>query len=373
MGVRGPVPGSARLELVDGVFHIHQEDAVLTAMLSGWQRQQRSRNLQESTIRSRVSAVRLFIKYTNEYPWNWTVVHVDEWSAALAGEHNSAKSTVRGYQGALRLFCDYLTSEHYEWVSVCAERFGASPTQICHEWNTTEHAAEYEGRAERRPLTRKEVQRLLDYADDQVNRAIKHGRKGALTAYRDATIFKVIYGWGLRCNEVAKLDLADLYSNPHAPEFGRFGMVHVRWGKSSKGSAPKRRSVASVMPWAVEALEDYVVNVRPRFGFPEQPALWVTERGGRVRPREIQARFATYRDALKFPEEHVPHSLRHSYVTHLIEDGADPVFVQHQVGHRFASTTALYTAVHGDFMNTMLRKVLDKTLGSVINKALKER
>lgn len=373
MGGRSSVPGSARLELLDGVFHIHQEDAVLTAMLSGWQRQQRGRNLQDSTIQNRVLAVRRFIKYTNEYPWNWTAVHVDEWSAALIGEQNSAKSTIRGYQGALRLFCDYLTSEHYEWVSVCVERFGVSPTQVCHEWNTAEHVAEYEGRPERRPLTRKEVQRLLDYADDQVNRAIKQGRKGALTAYRDATIFKLIYGWGLRCNEAAKLDLADLYSNPHAPEFGKFGMVHVRWGKSSKGSAPKRRSVASVMPWAVEALEDYVVNVRPRFGFPDQPALWVTERGGRVRPREIQARFAAYRDALKLPEEHVPHSLRHSYVTHLIEDGADPVFVQHQVGHRYASTTAIYTAVSGNFMNTMLRNVLDKTLGNATNKTLETK
>jgi integrase/recombinase XerC len=51
-------------------------------------------------------------------------------------------------------------------------------------------------------------------------------------------------------------------------------------------------------------------------------------------------------------------------VTHLIEDGADPKFVQAQVGHRFASTTAIYTGISGDFMNTMMRKVLDKTLSS---------
>lgn len=363
MEVPNSVPGSARLELVDGVFHLHEEDAVLTAMLSGWEQQQRGgRGLRHSTVRCRTSAVRQFIEYTNEYPWNWTAAHVDEWTTALICEQKRAKSTVRGYQCSLRLFCEYLTSVHYGWASVCEERFGVLPMQVCHEWNTIEHVAEYEGRAERRPLTRKEVQRLLDYADAQVDQALKRGRKGALAAYRDATILKVIYGWGLRCNEVARLDLADLYSNPHAPEFGRIGMIHVRWGKSSKGSPPKRRSVASVMPWAVEALEDYVANVRPRFGFPDHPGLWVTERGGRVRTREIQARFAAYRRALKFPEEHVPHSLRHSYVTHLIESGADPMFVQQQAGHRFASTTALYTAVSGDFMNTMMRDVLNKTI-----------
>jgi integrase/recombinase XerC len=55
-----------------------------------------------------------------------------------------------------------------------------------------------------------------------------------------------------------------------------------------------------------------------------------------------------------------PHCLRHSYITHLIEDGADPKFVQEQVGHRFLSTTGGYTAFSTDFMNTMMRKALDR-------------
>ena len=53
----------------------------------------------------------------------------------------------------------------------------------------------FEGDA--RAFTREEVQRFIDYADDQVERAVRAKRKGALTAYRDATLFKVIYGWGL--------------------------------------------------------------------------------------------------------------------------------------------------------------------------------
>ena len=51
------------------------------------------------------------------------------------------------------------------------------------------------------------------------------------------------------------------------------------------------------MGWAVEAVADYVENVRPRFGCGDHPALWVTERGGRVKPSEINARFVAYRDA----------------------------------------------------------------------------
>jgi integrase/recombinase XerC len=46
-------------------------------------------------------------------------------------------------------------------------------------------------------------------------------------------------------------------------------------------------------------------------------------------------------------------------VTHQIEDGVDPVFVQRQAGHRYQSTTAIYSGVSGDFMNTMMRRALD--------------
>ena len=56
------------------------------------------------------------------------------------------------------------------------------------------------------------------------------------------------------------------------------------------------------------------------------------------------------------------HSLRRSYVTHLIEAGMDPLFVQHQAGHEHASTTALYTSVSSDYRVKTLRRALDSTV-----------
>jgi hypothetical protein len=79
---------------------------------------------------------------------------------------------------------------------------------ICHEWNTIARLSDYEGDPEARPFTREELQRFLDYADDQVERAVRTKRQGALAAYRDATVLKVIYGWGLRRTETANLDLS---------------------------------------------------------------------------------------------------------------------------------------------------------------------
>ncbi|MDX2977405.1 tyrosine-type recombinase/integrase [Streptomyces microflavus] len=357
---------SARLVLLSGVSLLHPEEAVFEAMLEGWERQQRGgRQLQPDTVRGRLNLIRRFGKFTNRYPWQWAAADVDEWMTHLTSELHRAESTIRGYQTGLRLFCDYITSPHYQWPAECESRFGTHPVQVCHEWNTVSHLVDYEGDPDRRPMTREEIQLFFDYADDQVDRAIRLGRKGALAAYRDATVFKAIYGWGLRCTETSKLDITDFYRSPKAPELGRYGSLHVRYGKRSKGTPPKRRMVLSVMPWAVDAVEDYVVNIRSRYtSASKKPALWLTERGGRLRPREIEERFAAYRDALGLDKELVPHCLRHSHVTHQIEDGADPTFVQNQVGHRYPSTTALYTGVSGDFMNTMMRKVLDRALNN---------
>jgi len=179
-----------------------------------------------------------------------------------------------------------------------------------------------------------------------------------MAAFRDATLFKVVYGWGLRRRVAAMLDVADFATNPAAVELGRFGVVHVRYGKAMRGGPPRRRAVATVMPWAAEALEQYLVEVRPRFGCGAHPAVWLTERGGRVSARQIDDRFAAFRQLAGLPGELSVHSLRHSYVSHLIEDGVDPLFVQQQVGHSWASTTATYTSVGADARNRMLRAAL---------------
>jgi len=362
MGDRTSEPaGSARLYLASGVPLLRAEDVVLKAMYDGYSAHLiGSRGLKRKTVELRLGVVRRFVDYTNQYPWHWSAGLLDEWMVSLVSESQRARSTVRRYQESLKSFCDYLIRPEYHWARECEERFGTHPVQICFEWNTRAHLTDYEGDPDRRPMTREELQAFLDYSDERVDEAIQAGRKGALTAYRDATVFKVMYAYGLRCNETVKLDVTDWYRNAKAPELGKYGQLNVRWGKASKGSPPRQRTVHTVMPWIVDVIEDYLTNIRPRYGFSGRSALWLTERGGRISTRHIEERFASYRDALGFDDVLTPHCLRHSHVTHQVEDGADPRFVQEQVGHRFASTTAIYTGVSNDFMNTMMRKALDR-------------
>jgi site-specific recombinase XerD len=83
----------------------------------------------------------------------------------------------------------------------------------------------------------------------------------------------------------------------------------------------------------------------------------------------MNERLAAYRDALGLDRALDFHSFRRSYVTHLIEDGWDARFVQEQVGHEYASTTAIYTCVSSDFRTRTLRRALDGTIAAAMNAA----
>lgn len=356
-----PSPGSAQLELVSGVAHLHPEDTMLRAMLSGWAKQQLGGRLcRAGTVKSRAAMVKEFVEFGGAYPWDWSARMMDEWSAHLVGELSQAKSTIRQKQGAIRIFCDYITSPHYDWPAQCESWFGVHPIQICHEWNTAAHLVDYEGDPGRRPFTRKEIQDFLDCADARVEKARSSRRKGTLGAYRDTTMFKTMYGWGLRINELCRLEIADMYRNPHAPELGRCGFLHVRYGKASRGSPPKRRTVPTLMPWAAAALLDYVDHVRPLYEPGGKHGLWLTERGSQVKVRTLTATFDEIRDELGLEPKLTPHCFRHSFISHKTEDGVDPKFLQEISGHRFASTTGIYTHVCDDFMNKMLKDALGR-------------
>ena len=219
---------------------------------------------------------------------------------------------------------------------------------------------EFEGQPHRRPLTYDEVQTLFDAADGRVEEIRSRGRKGALAAQRDAALLKTVYAFGLRRREAWGLDLADLRHNPQVRQLARFGAVFVRWGKSSNGSPPKRRTVLTVpeMDWVVPVLRQWTEEVRPLFNPGAHPALWVTERRGRLSWRVINEAFEEARGAAGLDPVLDLHCLRHSYIRHLIEFGYLERFAQDQAGHSYASTTAIYTGVSDEFRNRLLARTL---------------
>ncbi|MFC9341510.1 hypothetical protein ACFT0G_35250 [Streptomyces sp. NPDC057020] len=147
-------PGAMRLVVPGNVRALDPAPAMFDAMLTGWTRQQQSRLLGKKTISDRVSLVRRFALFNGTYPWQWTAEDVEAYfSAQLSGAEPLAHSTVRGQQSDLRMFCSFVTDARYGWAAACLEEFGHAPVQVCHDWNTVDHVAEYEGRPGRRALT----------------------------------------------------------------------------------------------------------------------------------------------------------------------------------------------------------------------------
>lgn len=355
------VPGSARLLLAPGIVHLNEPAAVFEAMVAGWGRQQRSRQLGAGTVTDRERLIRRFQGFAESYPWEWTPGDVEDFTVSLtSGTGRLALSTIRGYHLILHLFCAYLTDARYEWLTECRDRFGAVPSQVCNEWNTVAHLNEYEGKPQRRPLTYRELQELFDWLDDRVERIVQAGRKGSLIALRDAMMIKTTYAFGLRRNELARLDVADLRPNPHMRAWGTYGSVHVRFGKATTGSLPRRRTVLAVpeLDWIVDGLRQWVEQALPLFEVQGHAALWLTERLTRVSAHQFGVFFTQARAEIGLDEHLSLHCLRHSYVTHLIEFGYPEKFVTDQVGHRWGSTTAIYTSVSNDFKNKTLRAAL---------------
>lgn len=345
------------------VLRESKEDHVFGAMMEGWARQLMSRGLRDTSISHFTSQVRRFREYSGTDPWHWGPTDFEDFTSHLLSRSKPvAKSTVRHYQGSVRKFCSYISAAQYGWPDVVEENWGTVPAQICFEWNTIGHLSEFEGNPERRGLTYDELERFFDHADKRALTLKRDGLKGAVAAWRDSEFFKLTYAYGLRRSETTRLSLDDFFTNPDVPKFGRYGALHVRHGKSSRGGPPKRRTVLTLpeFDWVVDSIDRWISIGRPQISTAEKSrGLWPTERGLAVSPVYISQRFAQVRDEAGLDRDLTLHSLRHSYVTHLIEFGYAERFVQDQVGHSHASTTAIYANVTDDFRRRTVMRALE--------------
>ncbi len=260
------------------------------------------------------------------------------------------------------MFCSFASSSAYGWVEFCQRQFGDVPVQICFEWNTPSHTTDDAVPPSRRSFTKGELQRFFDAIDDEVDREYEKGSKTWLSTLRNSVAFKVCYAYGLRRRELAMLDITDFGPNPHVRRYGSFGALTVRWAKGTAGSGPRRRTVLTVpeFDWVVDLLHSWLSPGRRDY-FPtadQSRALWPSERAPRIHVGTLSDSFTQLRQVAGLPPELGMHCLRHSYVTHLIEAGYDPHFIQTQVGHAYASTTSLYTSVSADYKQRVVQRMI---------------
>lgn len=353
--------------------HAPDPELFVAEVLDGWEQQQRAKDFSPSTIRSRRRRVLELIDFSGHYPWEWTLADADDYFSHARGVRNLAHATVRSYQGAIKLFCDYACDPHYDWNEQAAALFGQVFAQVITELNRVTHSQPTTGRPEKRRFTQSELQQLFDLADLEVTRILDSGRRGALSAWRDAVALKSLYAWGLRTNEMRHLQTVDFSRNNRAPYMGDYGVVRVRWGKAHRGSAKKVRAVLTVWQWAADVIGDWIEYGLPRYGEPISD-VFPTGPGGLLSESHLLDKLRALIDELGFPPGLDLHSFRRSYATHLITaEGFDVTFVQLQLGHEHAATTSIYSLPSPDYQRRALERAHDRTLNEALSPRAERR
>ena len=159
--------------------------------------------------------------------------------------------------------------------------------------------------------------------------------------FRDKAMLEVMYATGIRVTELIDLDLADVNLD--------LGIV--------KCVGTKKTRAIPLYPAAINALRTYVESYRSHMlADPAEPALFVNVSGVRMSRQGFWKILKHYQGTAHIEKEITPHSLRHSFAVHLLENGADIGSVQELMGHSDISSTQLYTNV----INNNLKSVYDK-------------
>lgn len=192
--------------------------------------------------------------------------------------------------------------------------------------------------AVRPPAQPKRLPKAISTAD--VERLLEAASMGeGAVPLRDRALLELVYSTGARISEAVGLDVDDLDLTP--------GLAAVRL--LGKGD---RQRIVPVGSYAVEAVEAYLVRARPMLaaGGRGTPALFLNTRGARLSRQSAWAvlRAAAERARLPHATHISPHTLRHSFATHLLAGGADVRVVQELLGHASVTTTQIYTLVTRD-------------------------
>ncbi|MGD2082408.1 MAG: tyrosine recombinase XerC [Chromatiales bacterium] len=190
----------------------------------------------------------------------------------------------------------------------------------------------------RAPRTPRRLPATLDA--DEIGRILDADGGDAPLAVRDHAIMELLYSSGLRLAELVSLDLPDL------------DLADGTLVVTGKGAKTRRVPVGRKAREAVRAWLAHRASLAPL----EEPALFLSRRGGRISRRAVQQRLAVMARALGAARGIHPHLLRHSFASHILESSGDLRAVQELLGHADIATTQIYT--HLDFQR--LAQVYDQ-------------
>ena len=158
--------------------------------------------------------------------------------------------------------------------------------------------------------------------------------------YRDHAMLELLYATGIRVTELIDLDVEDV-NLPAA-------FLRCRGGRQER--------IIPLYPRAVKALQDYIQSIRPRLADREETALFVNMNGRRMTRQGFWKLVKYYQEKAEINKDITPHTLRHSFAVHLLENGAYLRSIQEMLGHADISSTQIYAQIIKQRLQEVYRK-----------------
>jgi len=251
----------------------------------------------------------------------------------FAGE----KSVSQVERGRVKDYIDHLNNEGFSVASIerkmaCLKSFfhHAIGEGIIKEDPTADFSLPKKAKRLPKALSMGETVRLIMSA---------RGNKPLLL--RDTALLELLYATGMRASEIVSLNILDI----------NFSVSFVRcFGKGSK------ERVVPVGRAALNAIKSYLENGRPKLPQKNSEALFIDKNGERLSRQGLWLIIKKYVRITGVKGKTSPHTLRHSFATHLLEKGADLRSVQEMLGHSDIATTQIYTSVSRERLKKMYMK-----------------
>lgn len=227
--------------------------------------------------------------------------------------HGMAPSTISRNLAAIRSFYQYMQKKHLT---------ENDPTQSIQSFKVEKRLPQI--------LTNQEVELLL-----------MQPKCVDLKGYRDKAMLELLYATGIRVSELIALDMDD---------------VNLKVGYINCKHNGKER-VIPMYTVAVDALKAYINKARSLMVHNEkEQAVFVNCNGGRLTRQGFWKIIKHYKEQAHISKEITPHTLRHSFATHLLENGADLKSIQEMLGHTDISSTQIYAQIVKSHLNDVYRK-----------------
>ena len=159
--------------------------------------------------------------------------------------------------------------------------------------------------------------------------------------YRDHAMLELLYATGIRVSELIGLDVGDVNLEG--------GFIRCR--------SKTRERIIPLYRTAIKALRDYITDIRPRIiSGPDEQALFVNMNGGRMSRQGFWKIIKYYQEKAEISKDITPHTLRHSFAVHLLENGADLRSIQEMLGHADISSTQIYAHIIKKHLKAVYQK-----------------